>query len=138
VYAQKPSGSFRIDPVQYDGGNPLRGTFTMTDVKTGRTIHAAFMNKASARVLKVPDTAPTLLLGGLKGIHSDTGSEFINKPAGLRYQKYGVGFSGGRLTHKNNNCYVKQKNYAAGHKKFENLYCRILRNMIEYYVGNII
>jgi hypothetical protein len=33
---------------------------------------------------------------GLKGIHSDTGSEFINKPVDLWCQRHGVEFSRGR------------------------------------------
>jgi hypothetical protein len=38
------------------------------------------MNKASAWVVLALDKAGSALPMGLKGIHSDTGSEFINKP----------------------------------------------------------
>jgi transposase InsO family protein len=118
-YAQKPSGFFQIDLVQHDGGNPAGEfcyTLTMTDVKTGWTIHFALMNKASTWVLKALDKAVTALPMGLKGIHSDTGSEFINKPVDLWCQRHGVDFSRGRPTHKNDNCYVEQKNYATVRK----------------------
>ncbi|MDR0689611.1 MAG: hypothetical protein LBG08_05020 [Spirochaetaceae bacterium] len=49
----------------------------MTDVKTGWTIHFALMNKASTWVLQALDT---VLPMGLKGIHSDTGSELSTDP----------------------------------------------------------
>jgi hypothetical protein len=52
----------------------------------------------------------------LKGIHSDTGGECINKPVDLWCQRHGAHFSRGRPTHKNDNCYVEQKNYAAVRK----------------------
>jgi hypothetical protein len=75
----------------------------MTDVKTGWTIHFALLNKASVWVLKALDTAFSLLPMWLKGIHSDTGSEFINKPVDLWRQRHGAAFSRGRPTHKNDN-----------------------------------
>jgi transposase InsO family protein len=98
-YAHKPSGFFQIDLVQHDGGNPSGEfcyTLTMTDVKTGWTVHFALMNKASSWVLTALDRALTSLPMGLKGIHSDTGSEFINKPVGLWCRRRGVDFSRGR------------------------------------------
>jgi hypothetical protein len=105
-YAHKPSGYFQIDLVQHDGGNPAGEfcyTLTMTDVKTGWTIHFALLNKASAWVVQALDQAFAALPMGLKGIHSDTGSEFINKPVDLWCQRHGVDFSRGRPTHKNDN-----------------------------------
>ena len=118
-YAQKPSGYFQIDLVQHDGGNPSGEfcyTLTMTDVKTGWTVHFALMNKASTWVVQALDKALAALPMGLKGIHSDTGSEFINKPVDLWCQHHAVEFSRGRPTHKNDNCYVEQKNYATVRK----------------------
>jgi hypothetical protein len=118
-YAQKPSGFFQIDLVQHDGGNPSGEfcyTLTMTDVKTGWTIHFALLNKASTWVLQALDKAITSLPMGLKGIHSDTGSEFINKPVDLWCQRNHVEFTRSRPTHKNDNCYVEQKNYATVRK----------------------
>jgi hypothetical protein len=53
---------------------------------------------------------------GLKGIHSDTGSEFINEPVDQWCQAHTVEFTRGRPTHKNDNCYVEQKNYATVRK----------------------
>jgi hypothetical protein len=118
-YAKKPTGFFQIDLVQHDGGNPAGEfcfTLTMTDVKTGWTIHFALRNKAATWVTQALDKAFALLPMGLKGIHSDTGSEFINKPVDLWCQRHGVEFSRGRPTHKNDNCYVEQKNYATVRK----------------------
>jgi hypothetical protein len=118
-YALKPTGFFQIDLVQHDGGNPAGEfcfTLTMTDVKTGWTIHFALRNKAATWVTAALDKAFTLLPMGLKGVHSDAGSEFINRPVDLWRQRHGVEFSRGRPTHKNDNCYVEQKNYAAVRK----------------------
>jgi hypothetical protein len=118
-YAHKPSGYFQIDLVQHDGGNPSGEfcyTLTMTDVKTGWTVHFALLNKAAAWVVKALDQAFSTLPMGLKGIHSDTGSEFINRPVDLWCQRHRVHFSRGRPTHKNDNCYVEQKNYATVRK----------------------
>jgi transposase InsO family protein len=118
-YARMPSGYFQIDLVQHDGGNPSGEfcyTLTMTDVKTGWTIHFALMNKAATWVVQALDKAFTALPMGLKGIHSDTGSEFINRPVDQWCQRHGVEFSRGRPTHKNDNCYVEQKNYATVRK----------------------
>ncbi|MDR0527049.1 MAG: transposase family protein [Spirochaetaceae bacterium] len=118
-YAKKPQGYFQIDLVQHDGGNPSGEfcyTLTMTDVKTGWTVHFALMNKAACRVEKGLDMALKTLPMGIKGIHSDTGSEFINRPIDKWCQRHSVEFSRGRPTHKNDNCYVEQKNYATVRK----------------------
>jgi hypothetical protein len=53
---------------------------------------------------------------GLKGIRSDTGSEFINRPVDLWCLRHGGDFSRDRPTRKNDNCSVEQKNYAAVRK----------------------
>jgi hypothetical protein len=70
--------------------------FTTTGVKTGWTVHFALMNKASYWVVKALDKTITSLPMGLKGIHSDTGSEFINKPVDIWCQRHEVHFSRGR------------------------------------------
>jgi hypothetical protein len=100
----------------------------MTDVKTGWTIHFSLMNKAATWVVHALDKAVSVLPMGLKGIHSDTGSEFINKPVDQWCLRHGVDFSiglrPGRPIHKNDNCYAGQKNYAtvrkiAGYFRYE-------------------
>ena len=117
--AKKPTGYFQIDLVQHDGGNSSGEfcyTLTMTDVKTGWTIHFALMNKAAVWVAKSLEAAISLLPMGLKGIHSDTGSEFINIPVDKWCRRNHVEFTRGRPTHKNDNCYVEQKNFATVRK----------------------
>jgi hypothetical protein len=117
--AKKPTGYFQIDLVQHDGGNPSGEfcyTLTMTDVKTAWTIHFALMNKAAVWVAKSLEAAISLLPMGLKGIHSDTGSEFINIPVDKWCRRNHVEFTRGRPTHKNDNCYVEQKNFATVRK----------------------
>ncbi|GHV73082.1 integrase [Spirochaetia bacterium] len=118
-YAKRSSGFFQIDLVQHDGGNPSGEfcyTLTMTDVKTGWTVHFALRNKAAIWVKQALEMARISLPMGLKGIHSDTGSEFINEPVDQWCQAHGVEFTRGRPTHKNDNCYVEQKNYATVRK----------------------
>ncbi|WP_169313398.1 integrase catalytic domain-containing protein [Treponema primitia] len=118
-YAKRSSGFFQIDLVQHDGGNPSGEfcyTLTMTDVKTGWTVHFALRNKAALWVKEALQMARITLPMGLKGIHSDTGSEFINEPVDKWCQAHGVEFTRGRPTHKNDNCYVEQKNYATVRK----------------------
>jgi hypothetical protein len=118
-YAKRPTGYFQIDLVQHDGGNPSGEfcyTLTMTDVKTGWTIHFALRNKASLWVKNALEMAISLLPMGLSGIHSDTGSEFVNEPVDKWCQRHGVEFTRGRPTHKNDNCSVEQKNYATVRK----------------------
>jgi hypothetical protein len=118
-YAKRSTGYFQIDLVQHDGGNPSGEfcyTLTMTDVKIGWTIHYALRNKAAVWVKTALEMAYTSLPMGLKGIHSDTGSEFINEPIDTWCRKHHVEFTRGRPTHKNDNCYVEQKNYATVRK----------------------
>jgi hypothetical protein len=88
----------------------------MTDVKTGWTIHLALKNKAALWVRNALEMALKRLPMGLKGIHSDTGSEFINEPVDTWCKAHRVEFTRGRPTHKNDNCYVEQKNYATVRK----------------------
>jgi hypothetical protein len=118
-YAKRSSGFFQIDLVQHDGGNPSGEfcyTLTMTDVKTGWTVHFALRNKAALWVKQALEMARISLPMGLKGIHSDTGSEFINEPVDKWCKAHSVEFTRGRPTHKNDNCYVEQKNYATVRK----------------------
>jgi transposase InsO family protein len=72
--------------------------------------------RAYEQVVKALDMALKRLPMGLKGIHSDSGSEFLNRPVDKWRQRNHVEFTRGRPTHKNDNCYVEQKNYATVRK----------------------
>jgi hypothetical protein len=79
--AKNPQVSSKIGLVQHGGGNPSGEfcyTLTMTDVKTGRTVHFALLNKAAAWVTQALDRVSGTLPMGLKGIHSDTGNENLS------------------------------------------------------------
>ena len=118
-YAKRSPGFFQIDLVRHDGGNPsgeFCHTLAMTGVKTGRTVRFALRNKAAVRVKQALQTARITLPTGLKGIHSDTGSEFANEPVGKRRKAHGVELTRGRPTCKNGNRYAERKNYAAVRK----------------------
>jgi hypothetical protein len=99
-YAQKPSGFFQIDLVLHDGGNPSAEfcyTLTMTDVKTGGTIHSDLLNQALPGSSR-PSTGPYDVPRGSPGYPFRHRQEFINKLVGLR--RRGADFSRRRPAHK--------------------------------------
>jgi hypothetical protein len=113
-YAQKPSGFFQIDPVQHDGGNPSGEfcyTLTMTTVKTGWTVHFALI--LGGKGLGQDLYGPSHGIAGHPFRHRRRIYQQTRRPLAPRH---GVRFSRGRPTHKNDNCYVEQKNYATVRK----------------------
>jgi transposase InsO family protein len=73
----------------------------MTDMALGRTIHFALKNKAAVWVVASLETALKLHPMGLKGIHSDNGSEFLNHPVFDWCKAHGVAFTKSRSIRKN-------------------------------------
>jgi transposase InsO family protein len=115
-YAKRSPGFFQTDLVRHDGGSPSGEfcyTLAMTGAKTGRIVRFALRNKAAVRVKQALEMARRTLPTGLKGIHSDTGSGFTNKPVDKRCRARSVEFTRGRPARKNDNRYAGQKNYAA-------------------------
>ena len=109
-------GFAQTDLVGHDGGNSS-GDFcqslSATDVATGWTELRAVHNKAQVWVFEALQDIRQALPFTLKGINSDSGSEFINDQL-IRYCKANeITFTRCREYRKNDNCYVEQKNYTA-------------------------
>jgi hypothetical protein len=109
---QKP-GFCEIDTVSHDGGN-VSGEFcftlTVTDVATQWTEERALKNKAHRWVIKAMEEVSAAFPVPLKGIDSDNGGEFINTAMKTWCEQREITFTRTRSYHKNDNCYVEQKN----------------------------
>jgi hypothetical protein len=111
---EKRPGFMEIDLVGHEGGD-AKGDFMWsldaTDVNTGWTEVVAVRNKARVWVCNALDEIRRRLPFELLGIDSDNGAEFINHHL-LEYCKnHDITFTRARGYHKNDNCYVEQKNY---------------------------
>jgi hypothetical protein len=112
-------GYFQVDLVFHDGGNASGDfcyTLTVTDVCTCWTMPFALQNKASKWVEEALNKAVGLCPFPFKGIHSDNGSEFLNANIYRWCKKNTVEFTRSRKMHKNDNCFVEQKNNDAVRK----------------------
>lgn len=112
-WKNKQPGFTQLDLVGHDGGvtsGDFAFTLNLTDVNTGWTEPRGILNKAQKWTVQAIDEVRTLLPFELLGIHSDSGSEFINAHL-LRYcQKHHTEFTRSRPSRKNDNCFIEQKN----------------------------
>jgi transposase InsO family protein len=109
---QKP-GFCEIDTVSHDGGNASGEycfTLTVTDIATQWTEERSLKNKAHRWVREALDEVYASFPVPLKGIDSDNGSEFINTAMKAWCEQREITFTRTRSYHKNDNCYVEQKN----------------------------
>lgn len=120
-------GFVEIDLVGHEGGNP-RGDFcqtlTMTDIATGWTEPFAVRNKAQRWVFEGLRKCRRRLPFRLLGIDSDNGAEFINANLHTYCFYERITFTRGRVSNKNDNCYVEQKNWsvvrhAVGYRRYD-------------------
>jgi transposase InsO family protein len=111
---RKP-GFFEIDTVHHCG-NRDEGEFcltlTVTDVFSGWVELRALLNKAQKWTFVELSALPAALPFPLLGIDSDNGSEFINRTLSSWCDKNSITFTRSRPYHKNDNCFVEQKNLA--------------------------
>lgn len=107
-------GFLEIDLVSHDGG-AARGDFAwtldMVDILTGWTETVAVPNKARKWILQALDTHRTQFPFTIRGIDSDNGSEFINHHLVHWCETHHITFTRSRAYHKNDGCYVEQKNW---------------------------
>lgn len=111
---QRP-GFAEVDLVGHEGGNASGEfcyTLTLTDVYTGWTEVRAIKNKAQRWTLEALQKVRQQLPFPLLGLDSDNGSEFINAHLKTYCEANQITFTRARPTHKNDNCYVEQKNNA--------------------------
>lgn len=117
-------GFCEVDLVAHDGGSAYgvySQTLTLTDVATGWTEMEAVKNKARCNVFDALKTIRGRLPFALLGIDSDNGGEFINANLKEYCEDEQITFTRSRSYHKNDNCYVEQKNYS------------VIRRTIGYY-----
>jgi hypothetical protein len=142
---QKP-GFCETDTVSHDGGN-VSGEFcytlTVTDVATQWAEERALKNKAHRWVRQAMDEVYASFPVPLRGIDSDNGGEFINAAMKAWCEQRDITFTRSRSYHKNDNCYVEQKNgdvvrKAVGYARYTNeealaLVYRSLRALLNYF-----
>jgi hypothetical protein len=109
-------GFFEMDLVAFCGDS-VKGEYinglNMTDVATGWVCLDAVMGKGQIRVHEAIDSARHRLVFTILGLDSDNGSEFINAILKRYCTKEQITFTRIRPNHKNDNCYVEQKNYTS-------------------------
>lgn len=106
-------GFFEMDTVSNDGGANYGEhcfSLTATDVCTAWTEIRALKNKARNWVLGALDDIYASLPYRMRGVDSDNGSEFKNFDMVKWCAEKHVTFTRSRSYHKNDNCFVEQKN----------------------------
>lgn len=110
---ERKPGFFELDRVAHDGGSS-RGeyclTLTATDVYSGWVELRALRNQAHRWVKEETESIYEHLPYPLKGVDSDNGGEFINHQLWRWANEHNITFTRSRAYHKNDNCFVEQKN----------------------------
>lgn len=110
---ERKPGFFELDRVSHDGGSS-RGeyclTLTATDVYSGWVELRALKNMAHKWVKTETESIYEHLPYQLKGVDSDNGGEFINHQLWAWANENNITFTRSRAYHKNDNCFVEQKN----------------------------
>jgi hypothetical protein len=117
-------GFCEADLVAHDGGGSFGQycqTLSLTDVATAWVEMKALKNKAQTYVFRALQEIQSELPFGLLGLDSDNGSEFINDQLYRYCLQQQITFTRCRAYHKNDNCYIEQKNYS------------IIRKTVGYY-----
>jgi hypothetical protein len=120
---EKKPGFFEFDTVHHCGTSESGEfclTLTATDVYSGWLELRPVLNKAHKWTFEALADIKTSLPFPLLGMDSDNGAEFINNAVLNWCQVHNIQFTRTRPYHKNDNCYVEQKNNSA------------LRNFIGY------
>jgi len=122
--ADKKPGFFEIDTVHHCGTSDSGEfclTLTATDVYSGWVELRPTLNKAHKWVFEALVDIKSSLPFPLTGIDSDNGSEFINSALLKWCKDEHIQFTRSRGYHKNDNCFVEQKNFTC------------VRNFVGYY-----
>jgi hypothetical protein len=122
--ADKKPGFFEVDTVHHCGTSS-KGEFcltlTTTDVYSGWVELRPTLNKAHKWILEALTDIKSSLPFPMTGLDSDNGEEFINAALVKWCSSQQIQFTRSRPYHKNDNCYVEQKNYPC------------VRNVVGYY-----
>lgn len=112
-WADRLPGFFETDTVHHCADTSSGDyclTLTMTDVGSGWVELRALRNKAHKWMHQALDDVRLCLPFPLLGIDSDSGFEFINGAFISWTKGLGIEFTRSRSCHKNDNCFVEQKN----------------------------
>jgi hypothetical protein len=112
--AEDVPGHLEIDLVSHSG-EYAAGTFLYTlstvDLATGWTERIPVRGKGQTGIVAAVERIREQLPFRLRGLHPDTGSEFINFHLFGYCQERSIAFTRSRPYHKNDNCHVEQKNW---------------------------
>lgn len=100
------------------GDGDFAFSVNITDVASTWTETRAVLGKSQQFVVQALEEMRGSLPFALRGIDSDSGSEFINHHCYRWCQQHGLGFTRGRPYHKNDNAYIEQKNWTHVRKVF--------------------
>ena len=126
-WLEQEPGFFEADLVHHCGdssaGQYLH-TLTLTDVETGWTEIAGLVNRSQTTVLTHIQSIRQRIPFPMKGLDSDSGSEFINDILFRYCRSEGIVFTRSRPYKKNDCCRVEQKNWHVvrqnvGYDRFE-------------------
>lgn len=107
-------GFMEMDTVAHCG-DQLAGDFIysldIVEIATGWSEQIAVMGKGEEGIVKAIEAIKQALPFDLKGLDSDTGSEFVNWHMVRWCKENNLSFTRSRPYYKNDNAYVEQKNY---------------------------
>ena len=124
---ERKPGFFEIDTVAHCGvrnSGQFCWTLTVTCVGSGWTEECALLNNAHRWVKEEIEKTRTNLPFPMRGLDGDNGGEIINHQLLDYCNQNDIMFTRGRPYHKNDNCFVEQKNYdvvrkTVGYARFE-------------------
>ena len=112
-WTQKGSGFGQIDTVVHSGPKlmgKMAYTVNYVDIATYWQEPVAQLDKTDDATLASIQTIAKRLPWKLKGLHPDSGSEFINQAGILWCKKRQIELTRSRPSKKNDNCYIEQRN----------------------------
>ena len=132
-------GFVEADLVAHCGTHPdgaFLATLVITDIATGWVECQALVYRSQDQVLQGLRRARQLLPVPLLGLDTDNGGEFINTELVAYCADEQISFTRGRAYHKNDQCFVEQKNGAivrhfVGYDRFEGE--QAYRQLVELY-----
>jgi hypothetical protein len=128
AWDEKEPGFCEADTVSHDGGGIISPYYAwslaVTDVALGWTEARALRNKAQRWTLEAANDIYASFPLPIRGIDTDTGSEFINQYFKKWCEGRRITFTRGRPRHSNDNCFIEQKNgdvirKTVGYARFE-------------------
>jgi hypothetical protein len=117
--ADKKPGFFEVDTVHHCGTSESGEfclTLSATDVYSGWIELRPTLNKAHKWVFEALGDIKSSLLFPFLGLDSDNGEEFINHALLKWCWQERIQFTRSRAYHKNDNCYIEQKNFSCVRK----------------------